>query len=459
MTSPLSEEELKSVLGSTISYQIYKKFDEADNSNNYNDHCSDLESIKKLGNENITSDCKQIAKNLDTLDKLDKEVNYQDRCLHYRYWIYNKIFKLVNPGNNKVEEAIKYFLELHKHVSKKLKNYSCPFDFYRINLHELKEFNEEKYLYEYFKYYHIIEDNIPSDDAGKEKYKKYLTYIKEIYEKHKDGYCCDDYGLIGNCYHYFICDRDYNPNKLLCKLKDGKHGSNCDLENLSESEKKRRDSENSNFKELKPYYFSCKEIKSEKGDPFLSCFVLRKGPRYYDQVTKKVSPESIDTNRGYITKAIKKIENGKCSEIPDNKNNNRFTNFKCPSTQDPKQRVKESGVKVEQEPRKQDVQLEDTRSSSQEDSKLDFRWVIDENVLGCSKNPSDNLRRKLCQYISDMQRKGEIGKQQLPQVTQQDVKMPLPSEHLEVSTLSSNFSCDPKGSEFCKDFVKSFTSE
>ncbi|CAG9478293.1 unnamed protein product [Plasmodium vivax] len=461
MTSTLSDDDLKSVLGNTISYKIYEKFDKADSSTKYNKYCSDLKLIQKLGNEDTNkSDCKKIARNLDTLHELAKEVNYQDRCLHYRYWIYNKIFKLVNPGNNKVEEAIKYFLELHKHVSKKLKNYSCPFDFYRINLHELKEFNEEKYLYEYFKYYHIIEDKITSDDTGKEKYKKYLTYIKEIYEKHKDGYCCDDYGLIDNCYHYFICDRDYNPNKLLCKLEGDKHGPNCDLEtkDLLESKKQSGDPEDLKSKEIEPYYFSCKEIKIEKDVPFLSCFVLRKGPRYADQVTKKASPESIDTTEGYTKRAIKKIESGKCSEKLNTTNNNNVTNFNCTSTSDHQPSVKESGVKVEEESSKQDVQLEDTASSSQEGSKLDFRWMIDEKVLGCSNNPSDKIRYRLCKHLSDMRSRGEIGKLQLPQVTQQDVKMSLPSQPLKASTQSNDFSCYPKGSEICKNFVKSFTS-
>ncbi|KMZ79447.1 variable surface protein Vir12 [Plasmodium vivax India VII] len=461
MTSTLSDDDLKSVLGNTISYKIYEKFDKTDDSDKYKSDCSGLESTLKLDNEDTTSNCKKIARNLHTLDELAKEVKYRDRCLHYKYWIYNEILKLVNSKGKKVEEVINYFLELQKHVSKKLGKYRCLFDFYRINLHELNEFNEEKYLYEYFKHYHIIKDNIPSDDAGKEKYKKYLTYIKEIYEKHKDGYCCDDYGLIDNCYHYFICDRDYNPNKLLCKLEGDKHGPNCDLEtkDLLESKKQSGDPEDLKSKEIEPYYFSCKEIKIEKDVPFLSCFVLRKGPRYADQVTKKASPESIDTTEGYTKRAIKKIESGKCSEKLNTTNNNNVANFNCTSTSDHQLSVKESDVKVEEESSKQDVQLEDTASSSQEGSKLDFRWMIDEKVLGCSNNPSDKIRYRLCQYISDMQRKGEIGKQQLPQVTQQDVKMPLPSEHLEVSTLSSNFSCDPKGSEFCKDFVKSFTSE
>ncbi|SCO68385.1 VIR protein [Plasmodium vivax] len=458
MTSPLSDEELKSVLGNTISYKIYEKFDEADNSTNHNNHCSGLESIKKLDNENITSDCKKIARNLHTLDKLAKEVNYRDRCLHYKYWIYNKIFKLVNSGSNKVEDVIKYFLELQNHVFEKLGDYSCPFNFYRTNLHELNEFNEEKYLYEYFKYYHIIKDKISSDDIEKEKYNNYLTYIKKIYENHKDGYCCDYYGLIGDCYHYFICDRDYNPNNLLCKLKDDKRGSNCDLENLSESEKKKRDSEDSNFKEIKPYYFSCKEIKNEDDVPFLSCFVLRKGPRFSDQVTKKAPPESLDITGGYIKRAIEKIENGKCSEIPNTTTNNKFTNFNCTSTSDGQPRVNESDVKVKEESSNQNVQLEDTMSSSQEDSKLYFRWMIDEEVLGCSNNPSDKIRYRLCKHLSDMRSRGEIGKLQLPQVTQQDVKMSLPSQPLKASTQSNDFSCYPKGSEICKNFVKSFTS-
>ncbi|VUZ97229.1 PIR protein [Plasmodium vivax] len=462
MASYSSEEELKYVLGNTISYKIYEKFDEADKSNKYNSHCSNLESIPKLGNtDTTTSDCKQIARNLHTLDELAKEVNYRDRCLHYKYWIYNKIFKLVNSGSNKVEDVIKYFLELQNHVFEKLGDYSCPFNFYRINLHELKEFNEEKYLYEYFKYYHIIEDKITSDDTGKEKYKKYLTYIKDIYENHKNGYCCDDYGLIGDCYHYFICDRDYNSNKLLCKLEGDKHGPNCDLEtkDLLESKKQSGDPEDLKSKEIEPYYFSCKEIKIEKDVPFLSCFVLRKGPRYADQVTKKASPESIDTTEGYTKRAIKKIESGKCSEKLNTTNNNNVANFNCTSTSDHQPSVKESDVKVEEESSKQDVQLEDTASSSQEGSKLDFRWMIDEKVLGCSNNPSDKIRYRLCKHLSDMRSKGEIGKLQLPQVTQQDVKISLPSQPLKGSTQSNDFSCYPEGSEICKNFVKYFTSE
>ncbi|KNA02214.1 hypothetical protein PVNG_05537 [Plasmodium vivax North Korean] len=402
---------LNSILGNTTSYQIYKKFDAEDDLDKHNTYCTEFISLNKTKDEKSEKTCKKIAKNLNKLSELASTVKYRDRCLYYKYWIYDQIWKESNTAGNNVGSVINKYLSIQDTVTKSLKKYYCPYYFHRRNLTELNEFHEEKYLYEYFKNYNTLKYKISASNDNEETYSKYLEYIKDIYIKHKNDSCCDYYGLIGNCYHYFKCEEDYNPNNLLCKLKKNKDSSGCNSENkgLSGSDIQRNGPEDSNLdKGIKPQYFSCKEIKSSEGVPFLSCFVLRTRSQNSDKATQIVSAGPVNTSTGYISNAIKSIKNSQCNEIGKN---DQATFYKCETKKD--LQLSKNGVNAEikkEDTLKDNDQLDDKAVTSIKDTQNNFRWRIDETVMRCPAHPSDNLGQQLCGHISNLRKQGKIGK-------------------------------------------------
>ncbi|KMZ85846.1 hypothetical protein PVBG_01356 [Plasmodium vivax Brazil I] len=413
--SSLSDDELNSILGNTTSYQIYKKFDEEKDLEEHNTLCKEFRSLNEKKDGNGEKTCKKIAKNLNKLSELASTVKYRDRCLYYKYWIYDQIWKESNTAGNNVGSVINKYLSIQDTVTKSLKKYYCPYYFHRRNLTELNEFHEEKYLYEYFKNYNTLKYKISASNDNEETYSKYLEYIKDIYIKHKNDSCCDYYGLIGNCYHYFKCEEDYNPNNLLCKLKKNKDSSGCNLENkgLPGSDIQRNGQEDSNLdKEIKPQYFSCKEIKSSEGVPFLSCFVLRTGSQNSDKATQIVTTGPVKTYAGYISDAIKSIQNSVCNEIHKN---NKVTSYKCETKKDLQSSKNGVGDEINKEDSLKDTdQLDDKPATSIKDTQNDLRWRINETIMRCPANPSDKLGQQLCGHISELRKKGKIGKAPTP---------------------------------------------
>ncbi|GAB69592.1 hypothetical protein PCYB_003410 [Plasmodium cynomolgi strain B] len=410
--SSLTEDEMNYILGNTTSYQIYKKFDAENDLDEYYIHCKEFISSYKTKNEKDEKTCKKIAKNLKELSELASPIKYRDKCLHYKYWIYDQIWKETNIEGNNVGPVINKFLNIQNSVTQSLKLYYCLYNFYSRDLTELKGFHEEKYLYEYFKYYNTLKNKFSTSNANEEKYNKYLKYISDIYIKHKNDLCCDYYGMIGHCYHYFKCEEYYNPNNLLCKLNINKDLSVCNLENkgLSGSDIKKNGLEDSNSdKGIKPQYFSCKEIKSSDGIPFLSCFVLRTGSKNSNKATQIVTAEPANTSKGYISNAIKSIQNSECKVISDNIH---ATSYKCETKKDLQLSKNGVGVEINKEESVKDYDKldDDEEETSTKETQNDFRWRIDETIMRCPAHPSDKLGKQLCGHILELRKQGKIEK-------------------------------------------------
>ncbi|GAW84021.1 variable surface protein [Plasmodium gonderi] len=460
----LSEEAYKIVLGNTESYNIYNEFDAVDSSTKYTNYCNDFKKLYKLNDESNGNYCVKIAKNLEKLHESSNTSNLRDSCLHYKHWIYSRILNLVNSENNEITHVINYFLELQKYISEKLKNYRCFYHFHGNDLEYLKQLNEEKYLYEYFKYYYIIYNKITPHIVEKDNYIIYLSYIDQIYKKHKNSYCCTYYGLNDYCAHYFTCDERYDPNNLLCKINNDNTSSDCKPKGPVSSEKgsKGENSGNINFEEIKPFYFSCKEIKSEKGVPFLSCFVLRTDYKDTKKGNQAKINQPIDLSVGYISKAIEKIKYSSC--VKNNKNpKNEHSAYTCIPKSDIQNQDKRDHIYTgERDSFQRDGEFEESTSSSSKPSNIDIRWMINESILECPANSSDKLRQQLCEYISVLKEKGDIQNH-----TKTENNKPFDLTHQPVHTSKeikatinlNNFKCDSVNQDFCENLKKSFLSE
>ncbi|SBT56112.1 PIR Superfamily Protein [Plasmodium ovale wallikeri] len=158
--------------------------------------------------------CNKIIRNFNDLSGLSTSKEKKDKCLHYKYWIYGKIWNMFKTnGRNEYDiPVITELSNLEIDITKKNRLNDCRYDFSYINMEDLKRKVEKKYMHDYFKNYNIIESNITCDNGKHDIYKKYLDYISEIYEKYKGE--CHDMGLSRkDCSHY------YNPAKLQLKLE------------------------------------------------------------------------------------------------------------------------------------------------------------------------------------------------------------------------------------------------
>ncbi|KMZ99852.1 hypothetical protein PVNG_04129 [Plasmodium vivax North Korean] len=99
---------------------------------------------------------------------------------------------------------------------KQLSNYEPCFFIYNCKFSECIEM---KYLYEYFKNYEYIKDQIKCENGNRGKLVEYLKNISILYNKHKEEEECCSWGET-MCPDYFLdCDESYDPKKLLSAIE------------------------------------------------------------------------------------------------------------------------------------------------------------------------------------------------------------------------------------------------
>ncbi|SBS89761.1 PIR Superfamily Protein, partial [Plasmodium ovale curtisi] len=223
-----SPSEMDDILKETPSYKLYKEFEKKVEADTEKKYCTEIfKEVNKYQNEGIDI-CKKIINNFNKLYKNEIKTSVDNPCLHYKYWVYHEIWKLIisqsEQGNAK--EIINKFLDIQKgkNVYSSDAKKVCHYYFIFNDFIELNSKKEEKDLHDYFKYYHTIYENISAHISDKEKYKKYIQYIYELYKRHKiDWKCCDaSYGVDPLCRHYFKCEEEYNPSDLLEILNGAK---------------------------------------------------------------------------------------------------------------------------------------------------------------------------------------------------------------------------------------------
>ncbi|SBS99682.1 PIR Superfamily Protein [Plasmodium ovale curtisi] len=218
-------EGMNSILNDEPSYKLYENFDKEEDDTNIKQWCEKHFEDKNTYSEESIKLCRKIIKNFNELYKFESNLNSNERCLHYKNWVYSELWKMIKTKSyhDKVEAIINKFMELQnkKFIVKHDAKTFCHFFFIFKDFLELNVKLEEKDLHDYFKYYDTLEKKIPGDISNKEKYRKYLDYINKLHTRHKVGWgCCDEsYGVDPLCRHYFKCEDEYNPSYLLSVLK------------------------------------------------------------------------------------------------------------------------------------------------------------------------------------------------------------------------------------------------
>ncbi|SBT84876.1 PIR protein [Plasmodium ovale] len=214
------KEEWDDILRTLPTYKKYEHLNEDVSVNDFDKYCKEIFTPAGSDSE-IGKLCIKLARNYKRIAQTNKEER-GDICLYFKYWLHDEIRKL-----SKIQES-------RKHVSginNKFQNvtnticreyYDCPCT-YTVEVDYLEAWKEEKNLHDYFKNLSAFEKIINSPGTNSQNYHEYVSYISDLYEKHKEeNECCT---VWGECTHYFICDDEVIPNKLLAKISLSKENS------------------------------------------------------------------------------------------------------------------------------------------------------------------------------------------------------------------------------------------
>ncbi|SBT55860.1 PIR Superfamily Protein [Plasmodium ovale wallikeri] len=412
-----TEDQLENFLKSLPSYESYKKFDEETTDTTYINEC------KALGttNEKIKNLCVKFVKNLKALSDITSDSDKENTTFYLFYWIYYEIWKLF--GSSEYKDGIRFsdLLYVGNKFYHNLKS-SVFLHYYDPNF---TEWAEMKYLHDYFfKNFENIDKcrTTSSDDC--EKYKEYLTHIKDIYaNNYRD--CCV---LFRGCKRYFKCEKRYDPKYLLSRLESRTSESpNNTIEGSSltaDIKEANIESYNSND-DSDIRYFSCKEIKDESNTPFLSCYIVKqavKVPKEDEQITGGKR----DNSAPLSSTAMKNVLNMECDEV---RSDGKVVAYNCkPTSTSPSfSKIAHVNVKEEQES-SEGHHIIDGRKSSLANVNTSLRWKIDEKALNCNEKDHDSIKYKLCEHIKGLISKGIIEKPPIKTVSKLDVIAHEPAE-------------------------------
>ncbi|KMZ81785.1 hypothetical protein PVIIG_04284 [Plasmodium vivax India VII] len=196
-----NKEDIKNtILKYLPSNTIYEEFDKTDDLNDYKEGCKKtFKPENGKDKDDITDFCEKFTRNMKKKIYITPSdgKNPKNRCSYFTHWTYENIRKI----------------------------------FPTLNDTKKNNWEEEKYLHDYFTNHESIKDKYNSNVSEKKTFCEYLSYIYKLYEKHI--WKCCTYFYKGNswnlCPKHFECDGKYNPFKLLSTLK-------CENEIISESE-------------------------------------------------------------------------------------------------------------------------------------------------------------------------------------------------------------------------------
>ncbi|VUZ94228.1 PIR protein [Plasmodium vivax] len=228
-----NKEDIKNtILKDLPSNAIYEEFNKTDDLNDYKEGCKKtFKPENGKDKDDITDFCEKFTRNMKKKIYITPSdgKNPKNRCSYFTHWTYENIRKIFPTLNDtKKNNVINKLNEImHDINTSDLKGKPCSFYFDGTP----NQWEEEKYLHDYFTNHESIKDKYNSNVSEKKTFCEYLSYIYKLYEKYI--WKCCTYFYRGNswnlCPKHFECDRKYNPFKLLSTLK-------CENEIISESE-------------------------------------------------------------------------------------------------------------------------------------------------------------------------------------------------------------------------------
>ncbi|KAI4840230.1 hypothetical protein MKS88_001588 [Plasmodium brasilianum] len=376
----MNEEVYDEILKSLPSYKIYEEYGSKVSGESYGINCNIFNSVKKEYKNKCINLCNKVVRNLENFPEKGKSGNYKDYCTHYIYWIYKEIRGMFKKGvnDNDIADVISKFIELQSTIIETYRIYNCSYKFVHKNLNELNQKKEEKYLYEYFTNYDIIKSRDICTSVDINNYKKYLSSIRDLYNKKKRE-CCEK--KISTCPEYFLhCGDEVNPNNLLSVL-DSTNNEGCSgLKSIAPKIfEKNSDSTPFNQEFMKSIYFTgCPVLKSDgssSNNGSMSCNLFR----------ANVNPRSIVTENGKT--AQQDIPGGSSLQV-------QVTTSKTYLADIPSEKNKKQEVAISQG--------EKNKRKSEKIINNEFRWNFGKGTLRCPPNKPEEDEYGMCDYMEEL---------------------------------------------------------
>ncbi|SBT57164.1 PIR Superfamily Protein [Plasmodium ovale wallikeri] len=117
-------ENMSEIFKDTDSYKLYDKFNAEVSGNTYDNDCVNFKNLGNTYKDESEKICKQILKNIDTFNNFESKINGNERCIHYKNWVYYKLWDMFKSKSNydDTKKVINEFMKLQNATIKKKNN-------------------------------------------------------------------------------------------------------------------------------------------------------------------------------------------------------------------------------------------------------------------------------------------------------------------------------------------------
>lgn len=207
------------------------------------DPCNAFVNIKEVYAKKACTFSKEIQRNIKKIYSINKGINREKYCLHYKFWVYEKLKNVFAADSDKIYNngVIRKFNYLTAFVMNGFIYYRCQYYFSGDKFNDILLKVEKKiYIYDYFNNYYSIKNRIVTcKDVNTEQYNECLTSVIKLYNQYKKEQCRNyENFLLNNCDDYFLFDEKYNPQILLSPLnicKETKSVNETDVRRVTKS--------------------------------------------------------------------------------------------------------------------------------------------------------------------------------------------------------------------------------
>ncbi|VUZ99669.1 PIR protein [Plasmodium vivax] len=396
------------ILEKSPSHNVYKELNSDVKGNNYDSCCKIFNKSEKNEDNESYKLCRKIARNADYLYDISNTRDYSSRCSHYRHWVYENIEKIIKKTEESDKSAVaSKFLDVRNCIMLTYRAYNCLFDFKKDELSKLDNKLEEKHLYDYFNNLDTIKIDKTCEHVRIDKYKQYLTHISKIYRKHNSEYHCCNGSWQDNCFSYFKCNNDFDPEKLLNKLKN-RGTESC---NKLEKEKKPKPSGISTTSQgeesdiMSTFYTGrCKDIREGR----LICS-LRQASYISPKVPYKPLKYITDVKYGQNKMNIPPYAKPSNVTDPSQANERTLQSINTGSMVSKLKTVEPLKAKPGKDERTHSLNpvipnIQNEHSQTVE-FKEGFKWKFGQGTLSCPPGNSNEDTHNLCGYLRELKKK------------------------------------------------------
>ncbi|KAI4837499.1 hypothetical protein MKS88_003975 [Plasmodium brasilianum] len=370
------------ILKKLPSYKIYNEFNSGDNIAK-DSICKEEDYEKCPDKKACINLCKKIERNFKNLSEKRESEDYEKSCSHHTYWVNEEIMNLFKTNSqNSVEDIVNKFVKLGSILTETYRINNCNYYFAHKNLIDIKNKNEEKYLYDYFTNYESIRSKYTCNNVTIDKYKKYISAISNIYSI-KEVDCCKS-GML-TCPHYFLkCDKDFNPTNLLNELHSNEKESCNGLKYITtEPTNEQPDTAALDQEYMNSFYITACPIlsneKSSTNNRGMGCNLFRAKVN----ISSSVTADESNTQQAISTMSSADVQVLISSVYSESSQSQKSEN-----------QMHENG------------QVKKNNMSPEETIDDDVRWNFVKGTLNCLPNTQEKDEYGLCEYMEELVESG-----------------------------------------------------